>query len=123
MLSSKETGNEAEDIAAQHLAGQGYEILDRNWHFNHLELDIVARKGPFLVVAEVKSRAGNYVVEPQLAVNRNKQNLIIAATNAYLAKKNLDLEVRFDIISVVFYKTGHKLEHIENAFYPKVRGS
>jgi putative endonuclease len=121
MLTTKETGNEAENIAAQHLVSQGYEILERNWRHIHLELDIIARKGPFLVVAEVKSRAGNYIVEPQLAVNRSKQNLIIAATNAYLTKKNLDLEVRFDIISVVFFRSGHKLEHIENAFYPKVR--
>jgi putative endonuclease len=60
-------------------------------------------------------------VEPETAVNRNKQNLIIAATNAYLRSKNLDLEVRFDIITVVFFRAGHKLEHIENAFYPKVR--
>lgn len=121
MLNTKEIGDEAEAIAAQHLVAQGYEILERNWRSNHQELDIIARKGPILVVAEVKSRAGNYVVEPQLAVNRNKQNLIISATNTYIAKKNLDLEVRFDIISVVFYKSGHKLEHIENAFYPKVR--
>jgi len=121
MLTTKETGDEAETLAAQYLVAQGYEILERNWRFQHLELDIVARKGPMLVIAEVKSRAGNYVVEPQLAVNRSKQLLIISATNAYLNKKNLDLEVRFDIISIVFYRAGHKLEHIENAFYPRVR--
>lgn len=121
MLSTKESGDEAENIAVQHLINQDYKILERNWRHNHLELDIIACKGPFLIVAEVKSRAGNYVVEPHLAVNRNKQNLIIAATNAYLTKRNLDLEVRFDIISVVFFRSGHKLEHIENAFYPKVR--
>ncbi len=121
MLSTKESGDEAENIAVQHLVSQGYEILERNWRHHHLELDIIARSGPFLVIAEVKSRAGNYVVEPQLAVNRSKQNLIIAATNAYLTKKNLDLEVRFDIISIVFFRSGHKLEHIENAFYPRIR--
>lgn len=121
MLTTKETGNEAETLAVQYLINQGYEILERNWQHLHLELDIIAKKGPFIIIAEVKSRAGNYVVEPYLAVNRNKQNFIITATNAYLAKKNLDLEVRFDIISIVFYHSGHKLEHIENAFYPKVR--
>lgn len=121
MLSTKETGAEAETLAAQHLISQGYEILERNWRYLHLEVDIIAKKGPILVVSEVKSRAGNYVVEPQVAVNRNKQNLIISATNAYITKKNLDLEVRFDIITVVFYKSGHKLEHIENAFYPRIK--
>ncbi|HEX3006474.1 MAG TPA: YraN family protein [Bacteroidales bacterium] len=121
MLNTKDIGDEAETLAVQHLVSEGYEILDRNWRFRHLELDIVARMGQFLIVVEVKSRAGNYVVEPQLAVNRSKQNLIISASNAYLLNKNLDLEVRFDIITVVFYRSNYQLEHIENAFYPKVR--
>jgi putative endonuclease len=121
MLTTKESGEEAEMMAVQYLVNQGYDIIERNWRDSHLELDIIARKGTLLIVAEVKSRAGNYVVEPQLAVNRNKQNLIIAATNAYINKKKIDLEVRFDIISIVFYKSGHKLDHIENAFIPRVR--
>lgn len=121
MLTSKETGNEAETLAVQYLADQGYEILERNWRCVHKELDIIARKGPFLIVVEVKSRAGNFIVEPEASVNRSKQNLIIAATNAYVHSKNIDLEVRFDIITIVFFRASYKLEHIENAFYPKVR--
>lgn len=121
MASTKEIGDEAEDLAVNYLISQGFSILERNWRFQHMELDILATKSGLLVVVEVKSRAGNYIVEPQMAVNRNKQNLIISATNAYLLKKNLDLEVRFDIISIVFYKSDYKLEHIENAFYPRIR--
>jgi putative endonuclease len=121
MATTKEIGDEAENLAVQHLVNQGFKILERNWRYMHQELDIVAQKDYLLVVVEVKSRAGNYIVEPQLAVNRSKQNLIISATNAYLLKKNLDLEVRFDIVSIVFFRSGHKLEHIENAFYPRIR--
>lgn len=121
MATTKEIGEEAENISVQYLISQGFEIKERNWQYLHQELDIIAQKGSLLVVVEVKSRAGNYVVEPQLAVNRNKQRLLISATNAYLQKQKLDLEVRFDIISIVFYKSGHRLEHIENAFYPVVR--
>lgn len=121
MPTTREIGNEAENLAVTHLSEHGYQILERNWHFQHMELDIIAQKTGVLVIVEVKSRSGNYVVEPQAAVNREKQRLIIAATNAYIKQKNLDLEVRFDIISIVFYKSGNKLDHIENAFYPRVR--
>lgn len=121
MATTKEIGEEAENMAVQHLVNQGFLIRERNWRYHHLELDIIAQKGDILVIAEVKSRAGNFIVEPQMAVDRSKQKFIISATNAYLQKKNLDLEVRFDIISIIFYQSGHKLDHMENAFYPRVR--
>lgn len=121
MPGTKEIGEEAENMALQYLINKGYKILDKNWYYQHAELDIVAEKDKFLVIVEVKSRAGNYIVEPQAAVNSAKQKLIISAANAYIRQKNIDLEVRFDIISIVFYKTGHKLEHLEDAFYPRVK--
>jgi putative endonuclease len=121
MPSTKETGQEAENLAVTYLTAQGYEILERNWFHHHQELDIIAKKDRELIVVEVKSRSGNFISEPQAAVNRNKQQLIISATNGYIRQKNIDLEVRFDIISIIFTRAGHTLEHIENAFYPRVR--
>jgi hypothetical protein len=38
------------------------------------------------------------------------------AAEAYLELKNLDLEVRFDILSIVIKNEGIKIEHLENAF-------
>lgn len=121
MLTTRERGTEAEDLATTHLLNQGYEILERNWFNSHYELDIVARKDGFLVVVEVKSLSSNYMREPYESVNRNKQRMIISATNAYIRSHNINDDVRFDIISVIFAQTGTKLEHIENAFYPRLR--
>jgi putative endonuclease len=53
-------------------------------------------------------------------VNRKKQKFIIDATNSYIEKFDIDMEVRFDIISVIFKDGKHKIEHIEDAFYPLV---
>jgi len=35
----------------------------------------------------------------------------------FVASKNLEVEVRFDIIAIVLTKQEPQIEHIENAFY------
>ena len=120
MADHNETGKQGETIAVEYLRGKGYCILEQNWHNHHQEIDIIARKGNELVIVEVKSRTGTPLVNPYAAVNRNKQNLLIKAANAYIQWKNIDMETRFDIISIVLGKEVI-IDHIENAFYPKVR--
>mgnify|MGYP005873011253 CR=1 FL=1 len=44
MAQHNETGRKGEELAREYLIGQGYEILDTNWIFNHKEIDIVAKK-------------------------------------------------------------------------------
>ncbi len=114
-----ETGKQGEDIAVGHLIQQGYIICERNWHNRHQEIDIIASKGDELVIVEVKCRSGNPLTEPYVAVNRNKQNLLIKAANAYIQSKDLDMETRFDIIAITLGRE-IKIEHIESAFYPRV---
>ena len=46
-----------------------------------------------------------------------KIKLLVSATNHYVLTHNLDLEVRFDIITVYKNKGTFELEHLENAFY------
>ncbi len=115
-----ETGRQGENIAVEHLKENGYTILERNWYNHHQEIDIIATKGDELVIVEVKCRTGNPLAEPHIAVNRNKQNLLIKAANAYIQQKDLDMETRFDIIAITLNKDA-RIEHIENAFYPRVR--
>jgi putative endonuclease len=117
MAEHNDTGKKGEDIAAEYLSGKGYKILERNWYNYHAEIDIIATKDNELIIAEVKCRSGNPVVEPYAAVNRNKQKLLIKATNAYILQKDLDMDVRFDIISIII-GAAVQIEHIEGAFYP-----
>jgi putative endonuclease len=72
-------------------------------------------------VVEIKSLVSNSLQEPFQAVNLNKQKMIIAATNAYIRQGNITFDVRFDIISIIFKNQEPVIEHIENAFYPRVR--
>jgi putative endonuclease len=121
MITTHDKGAEAEDMAVQYLVNNGYEIRDRNWHHHHYELDIIAQKNKIVAIVEVKSLSYNSIQEPYQSVNRNKQRMIIAATNAYIRKYNINDEVRFDIISILFSKKEPQIEHIENAFYPRVK--
>ena len=121
MDSTREKGTVAEDIAVNYLKQNGYEILDQNWYNHHHELDIIARKNKLIAIVEVKSLASNYMREPFQSVNHNKQRSIISAANAYIRRHNINDDVRFDIISIIMSKNEPQIEHIENAFYPRLR--
>jgi putative endonuclease len=120
MADHLEFGKKGEEIAAGYLQKKGYKILETNWRFGRNEIDIVARdaSGKYIVVVEVKSRHSIYGGEPETAVNRDKQRTLIRAANAYVRTKNLQEEIRFDIISILINKEGEKINHIEDAFYP-----
>jgi len=120
MADHNETGKIGEAIAAKYLEDKGYFILEKNWHNHHQEIDIIATKENEMAVVEVKCRKGDPLIEPYAAVNRNKQNLLIKATNAYIQRNNIDMETRFDIISITLGDEV-SIDHIENAFYPRVR--
>lgn len=118
MAQHNKLGKEGEEIACAHLREKGYKIIERNWRFGKLELDIIARIKAWLVVVEVKTRASDYHGDPEDFVTRAKQKHIIKATNEYIMQKDLDLETRFDIVSVIINEKETKIEHIEEAFYP-----
>lgn len=116
------TGQKGEEISATYLKSKGYTVLETNWRFKNLEADIIASIGDTLVVAEVKTRKTNFFGEPETFVTRQKQKNLIKAAHEYIQRYELDLEVRFDIISVVMNSTGSQVNHIEGAFYPLVKG-
>lgn len=110
-------GAEGEEIAVNFLLKSGYLILERNWRTNHLEIDIIAKKNETLAIIEVKWRDNAVFGNPETFVTKSKQQKIIKAAHFYIKTVGLDLETRFDIISI----TQHpelKIEHIKEAFYP-----
>lgn len=114
----KEIGKIGELIAQRYLISNDYNIRHTNWHHGHKELDIVAVKDNVLVIVEVKTRKTDYWEEPKEAVRRKKQRMMIDAADAYVINFNLDMDVQFDIISIVLQNGQHQLEHIKDAFQP-----
>ncbi len=117
MAEHNELGKSGEQIAVEHLKNKGYKILETNWHAGKYEIDIIARGPRQIVVAEVKTRNSNFLMEPEAAVTKDKQRMLIKAADIYVQRNNIDLEVRFDIISVVIAKEEFRINHIEDAFY------
>lgn len=114
-------GINGEKEAVSYLIKKNYKILETNWRYKKKEVDIIASIDNEIVIAEVKTRSNDYFEDPKEAVTIRKQRFIIEAANEYIIEKNIDLEVRFDIISIIANEKFHKIEHIENAFYPLLR--
>ncbi|MDD4032387.1 MAG: YraN family protein [Bacteroidales bacterium] len=114
-------GSRGEGLACDFLISRGFLILERNWRHKKQEVDLIATDGQYLRIVEVKSRSLTGRIEPFEAVNKNKQNLLIKAAHAYVTQKKIDLEVRFDIVSIVFSNDNQQIDYFPDAFYPVLR--
>ncbi len=121
MAEKNDLGKDGEARACDYLLREGYTILHTNWHWHHYELDIVAQNEGKIVVVEVKTRSEDYLLSPEEAVDGKKIGRIVAAADAYIRRFNLDMPVRFDIITIIKGKTGYRIEHIDDAFYAPCR--
>lgn len=120
MAKNIEFGAAGEEAASNFLLQNKYTIRERNWRYKKLEVDIIAEKADQIIFVEVKTRSGTYFEQPFQAVTKKKQRFIIEAANAYIEKNEIDLEARFDIISIIQTQNGFDINHIEDAFYPMV---
>jgi putative endonuclease len=118
MAEHNDLGKKGEEMAIAHLRSKGYTILEQNWIFRKEEIDIIATKDNSLMIVEVKTRTSAYLEMPQAAVTKAKQRSMIKAASAYIEKHNIDMETRFDVISVVCNSKWERVDHIEDAFYP-----
>jgi putative endonuclease len=109
-------GDAAEERAAQHLQRAGYEILARNFRCRTGELDIVARRGQQLIIAEVRLRSGSAYGGAAASVTHAKRARITRATR-YLLTCQPDLAklaVRFD--ALLLSAADGPIDWIEGAF-------
>jgi putative endonuclease len=117
MATHNDTGNWGEDKAADFLTAAGYEILVKNYRYQHAEIDLVARKGKMLIFVEVKTRSGIGFGMPEEFVNYTKAKLIMKAAENYIYSTDWHFDIRFDIISILLNpQGGFQIRHIEDAF-------
>lgn len=112
-------GQRAEDIAAAFLRSKGLEVLERNFRRRLGELDVVARQGEVLVIAEVRTRASALYGGAASSVDfRKQQRLVRAAAQLLQQRKDLaHLRVRFDVVSVSAIDSEEpRVDWIQHAF-------
>jgi putative endonuclease len=118
LASHNELGKEGELMAVQFLLKNGYLIKEQNYRFKKAEIDIIALKDKVLAVVEVKTRSTDFFGEPYEFVKPKQQKLIYTAIDDYVIQNDLEVDVRFDIISIVISPQKTSIEHLTDAFFP-----
>lgn len=111
-------GEKGERIATRFLQSRGYEILETNWRWSTLEIDLICRREDFLIFVEVKYRKDNRFGDPvDFVDDRKMENLSIAAAH-YLEEHEYKGNIRFDVIGIRPDRGNiYKISHLEDVFY------
>ena len=117
MAEHNELGKLGEELAVEFLRKNGYEILETNWTFQKAEIDIIAKKENTLAIVEVKTRSSIEFGLPQDFVKPKKIQLLVKAVDAYVIERDLDIDVRFDIIAIHKEGKSFVMDHLIDAFY------
>ena len=117
MAAHNELGKLGEKMAAEYLVENGYEILETNWRYQKAEVDIICKINNTLAIVEVKTRTSIEIGLPIESINFKKIRLLTRAIDEYVCAKDLDLEVRFDVISIHKEAKSFVLEHLTDAFF------
>ena len=101
-MNRRKEGAYYENLVAEYLKTQGYEILEKNYR---------CRIGVFV---EVKYRRDDKMGNPKEAVDRKKQKKISMTASYYLMREcgRMDIPCRFDVAAVL----GEQIEVVKNAF-------
>ena len=117
-MNRKELAKFGEDLATRFLKHNDYKIIERNYHSIYGEIDIICKKDNQLIFVEVKARKSLKFGEALEAITEKKRGKIIKTAYHFITKHQLDLSIRFDIITIQYIskEKGYKFEHIKNAF-------
>ncbi len=119
MAKHLETGKKGEAIASDFLKSQGFKILETNWRFRRLEVDLIAMDGEVLVFVEVKTRSNAFFGQPEEFVDKKKEEHLVRAAAEYMRQINHDWAIRFDVVSVILKNENQwEVKHLQDAFFP-----
>ena len=105
-------GNKGEKTAATYLESKGYKIIERNYRCKLGEIDLIAEKDNLIVFVEVKTRSNDKFGKGFESVVHKKIDKIRKVAMLYLIQKDLQKEIRFDVISI----DNNVVTHFEGAF-------
>lgn len=100
-LYRKKLGAWGEELACVYLREKSYQLLEKNYHTQHGEIDLIMKSGDQLIAVEVKTRRSTSFGEAEHSITRKKYLALQAAMNSYL-ESNPDLgpDWQLDIIVI-----------------------
>jgi putative endonuclease len=115
-MSTLSIGTDAENQAEAFLKEKGFETVQKNFRYGKGEIDLIAKKGTWLVFVEVRSRSSAAFGMPEQTISKSKVSLLKKTAEAYIYKINWKGPIRFDIVSILFTKP-IDIQHFEDAFF------
>ncbi len=114
-------GIKAEEIAADYLVSQGYEILERRYKTKYGEIDIIAicedkqKNDGQVILCFVEVKVRNTYEEAMEAVTPRSRNRIEKSALYFLSQEPAYVAqpMRFDVIAIT---RGGKIWHLDNAW-------
>jgi putative endonuclease len=119
MTYQKRIGKIGEQIAADYLADNGYQVMDRNFTVPYGEIDLVAFEAEIVVFVEVKTRTSTTFGLPEDSVTAAKLERMHNAAILWLqAHPDIPDDWRIDVIAI---QIDHQhnvldLQHFINAY-------
>lgn len=114
--STQVTGKSGEDIAVIFLESEGYTVLERNYHFERAEVDIVAYDNQRFIFVEVKTRSGTSFEHSEEVLSSEQFKRVMKAGQAWLYERKMEgAPVRFDLITVLIKGSEPTVQHYKNA--------
>jgi len=114
--STQGTGKAGEDLAVEFLESEGYTILERNYHFEKAEVDIVAYDNQRFIFVEVKTRTNHSFEESEERLSPEQYKRVMKAGQAWMYERKMEgAPVRFDVVTVLLKSTQPDVRHYKNA--------
>ena len=108
-------GSLGEDIACEFLRGKGHVVMERNWRWGHLEIDIISFAADGIHFVEVKTRHISGWQSTFDSINEQKRRTMRRGAMLYRQIHHLRHIIQFDLISVVVDDHGNSsIELTEN---------
>ena len=113
-MDKTEIGRMGENIAADFLMSKGFQIAVRNYRHKKAEIDLIVKRGEWLLFVEVKTRASVAYGHPESFLHDFQAHRIFDAAEEYIYSTDWQGHVRFDVISILLGDPP-TIEHFEDA--------
>lgn len=100
-VTTKQIGDETEDVAAEFLRTRYHNVIERNWKTKYCEIDIVSKVDNILYFTEVKYRKNANQGDGLMAITPKKLRQMKFAAKFYVhSNKIADMDLRLATISL-----------------------
>lgn len=116
MDNTKRKGDEGENITVHILQKYGFTIINRNYHVQQGEIDVIAQKSSTIHFIEVKTTYGEY--NPAENFHRTKLRRFLKAVRAYCYRHSISEEnIEIDLALVNMKNRRFKLIRHANIYF------